>query len=54
MGRSERLFDNASEFEPERWLEGPSEKQSNNKPPVDDILKPFSLGPRNCIGKMFD
>ncbi|OAG41721.1 hypothetical protein AYO21_03956 [Fonsecaea monophora] len=50
MGRSGRLFDNPKEFRPERWLEelgdkGPSGLQA------DEILKPFSLGPRNCIGK---
>ncbi|OAL18469.1 hypothetical protein AYO22_10665 [Fonsecaea multimorphosa] len=50
MGRSGRFFDNPKEFRPERWLEemgtkGPSGLQA------DEILKPFSLGPRNCIGK---
>ena len=51
MGRSERFFDNAKEFRPERWLDeidakGPAGLTS------DDVLKPFSLGPRNCIGKL--
>ncbi|KIW30806.1 uncharacterized protein PV07_02506 [Cladophialophora immunda] len=50
MGRSGRFFDNPKEFRPERWLDelgdkGPSGLQA------DEILKPFSLGPRNCIGK---
>ncbi|EXJ66579.1 uncharacterized protein A1O5_10249 [Cladophialophora psammophila CBS 110553] len=50
MGRSGRFFDNPREFRPERWLDemgdkGPSGLQA------DEILKPFSLGPRNCIGK---
>jgi aspirochlorine biosynthesis cytochrome P450 monooxygenase len=50
MGRSERFFDNAKEFRPERWLEELGPKGPNGYA-ADDILKPFSLGPRNCIGK---
>jgi cytochrome P450 len=51
MGRSERFFDNSKEFRPERWLDeigtkGPAGLTS------DDVLRPFSLGPRNCIGKL--
>lgn len=52
MGRSEKFFDNPREFRPERWLEpdiktiGPADLQT------DQILRPFSLGPRNCIGKL--
>ncbi|KIW69909.1 hypothetical protein PV04_02226 [Phialophora macrospora] len=50
MGRSDRFFDSPMEFRPERWLdelgtEGPAGLRN------DEILKPFSLGPRNCIGK---
>lgn len=44
MGRSERLFEDAKEFRPERWVEPDAR--------VDDILKPFSMGPRNCLGKL--
>jgi cytochrome P450 len=50
MGRSDRLFDRPEEFRPERWLD-----ELDTKGPAglraDEILKPFSLGPRNCIGK---
>ncbi|ETI27159.1 hypothetical protein G647_09841 [Cladophialophora carrionii CBS 160.54] len=50
MGRSGRLFDNPKEFRPERWLDELDIKGPANLRP-DEILKPFSLGPRNCIGK---
>ncbi|KXT05512.1 hypothetical protein AC578_3736 [Pseudocercospora eumusae] len=50
MGRSEELFDNPKEFRPERWLHSEVQKASNRH--VDEILKPFSMGPRNCIGKL--
>lgn len=52
MGRSERFFESAKEFRPERWLDeletkGPFGLQA------DEILRPFSMGPRNCIGKQY-
>lgn len=50
MGRSERFFDNAREFRPERWVNSEVQKSSGRR--VDDILKPFSMGPRNCVGKL--
>lgn len=50
MGRSDKLFDHPKEFRPERWLEG-GEVQGVSGKRVDEILKPFSMGPRNCIGK---
>ncbi|EXJ61603.1 hypothetical protein A1O7_02031 [Cladophialophora yegresii CBS 114405] len=50
MGRSGQLFDNPKEFRPERWLDELDVKGPANLRP-DEILKPFSLGPRNCIGK---
>ncbi len=34
------------EFKPERFLEG-----SKNAHDKVEALQPFSLGPRNCIGK---
>lgn len=52
MGRSDRFYEKPKEFKPERWLEpeianiGPAQLQT------DQILRPFSLGPRNCIGKL--
>ncbi|KAF2164936.1 hypothetical protein M409DRAFT_24837 [Zasmidium cellare ATCC 36951] len=50
MGRSERLFDNPQEFRPERWLAHETSSVSGRQ--VDEVLKPFSMGPRNCIGKL--
>ncbi|KAK4494178.1 hypothetical protein PRZ48_014476 [Zasmidium cellare] len=50
MGRSERLFDKPKEFRPERWLDHEASKVPGRQ--VDEVLKPFSLGPRNCIGKL--
>ncbi|KAI1324964.1 cytochrome P450 ClCP1 [Xylariaceae sp. FL0255] len=44
MSRTEKNFKNAEVFDPERWLEwnGHDDRAA---------FKPFSLGPRNCIGK---
>lgn len=42
MGRSDRFFDNAKEFRPERWVE--SEVQSVSGKRGEEILRPFSLG----------
>ena len=50
MGRSERFFDNPMEFRPERWLLSDSQGPAHES--VKDVLSPFSLGPRNCLGKM--
>ena len=50
MGRSERFFGNPKEFRPERWLDSDTEGAPGMQP--DEILRPFSLGPRNCIGKL--
>ncbi|KAK4205300.1 putative isotrichodermin C-15 hydroxylase [Triangularia verruculosa] len=44
--QSERNFKDANKFIPERWLGGP--KYAND---VRGVLQPFSIGPRNCIGK---
>lgn len=44
--RSEDNFKNAYEFRPERWLGDPEYKDDHL-----DALEPFSVGPRNCIGK---
>ncbi|KAH0425028.1 cytochrome p450 monooxygenase [Colletotrichum camelliae] len=42
---SSRNFKDPDAFVPERWLPGP-EFEPNTK----DVVQPFSLGPRNCIG----
>jgi aspirochlorine biosynthesis cytochrome P450 monooxygenase len=61
MGRSERFFDNPKEFRPERWLSesdaggyqgGPHHAEGTEGHMMDEVLKPFSLGPRNCVGKL--
>ncbi|USW47667.1 Putative cytochrome P450 [Septoria linicola] len=44
--RSEANFKHAHEFRPERWLGDPEYKDDRL-----DSLEPFSVGPRNCIGK---
>ncbi|KAK3301698.1 cytochrome P450 [Chaetomium strumarium] len=44
--QSERNFRNHDQFVPERWLGDPDYAQD-----VRDVLQPFSVGPRNCIGK---
>jgi cytochrome P450 len=36
------------EFRPERWLEDRDEKYTNDK---FDAMQPFSVGPRDCIGR---
>jgi cytochrome P450 len=44
--RMEEHFKHANEFHPERWLGGPEFKDDHL-----DALEPFSVGPRNCLGK---
>jgi cytochrome P450 len=48
MGRSDKFFENAMEFRPERWL---ADGQSPSGRPIKEIMNLFSLGPRNCLGK---
>ena len=50
MGRSELFFNSPLEFRPERWLDSHSKDPSGR--PIEDVLKPFSMGPRNCLGKL--
>jgi cytochrome P450 len=53
MGRSDKFFNNPQEFKPERWLDSSNDKDRvgpTGQTP-DEVLKSFSLGPRNCIGK---
>jgi hypothetical protein len=45
---SPRNFTDPDEFIPERWIEGKNERFVNDKV---QAFQPFSLGPRNCIGK---
>lgn len=45
--RSEELFRKPYEFHPERWL-GDEEFKDDKL----DALEPFSVGPRNCLGKV--
>lgn len=57
MGRSDRFFEDASEFRPERWLDDDDDDENSNTTTpcgkrIEDILKPFSMGPRNCVGKV--
>ncbi|KAI0009074.1 cytochrome P450 monooxygenase-like protein [Xylariaceae sp. FL0662B] len=43
-------FANPTEFVPERWLDDAPEPYKDD---VKASLQPFSMGPRNCIGKNF-
>ena len=47
--RSERNFYKANEFIPERWIDLGDERFLNDNKAA---LQPFSLGPRNCIGRV--
>jgi cytochrome P450 len=51
MGRSEKFFDNPMQYRPERWLDGDEKTPEGTS--VKEILNPFGLGPRNCIGKQW-
>ncbi|OLN83342.1 Versicolorin B desaturase 2 [Colletotrichum chlorophyti] len=42
-------FADSNEFRPERWLETTDETMYDQD--VKGVLKPFSTGPRNCIGR---
>ena len=55
MGRSDRLFNKPLEFKPERWLDTSDEADriGPNGMTPDETLRPFSLGPRNCLGKLY-
>ncbi|KFX95463.1 hypothetical protein V490_03843 [Pseudogymnoascus sp. VKM F-3557] len=46
---TEKNFREPNSFIPERWLSDPR-FESDTK----EVLQPFSLGPRNCIGKRYD
>lgn len=45
--RMKNHFKNADEFHPERWLGDPEYANDNL-----DAVEPFSIGPRNCLGKV--
>lgn len=47
--RSSRYWADPDEFKPERWYErAPGSKYAND---VHDAYKPFSSGPRTCLGR---
>jgi cytochrome P450 len=46
--RSSRNFADVNSFVPERWLKNPPAKYANDN---RKVLQPFSVGPRNCIGR---
>jgi len=41
-------FTDPDKFVPERWMKEPPPKYANDK---TKVLQPFSIGPRNCIGR---
>lgn len=47
--RNEEFFRKPHEFHPERWLGDPEFKDDKL-----DAMEPFSVGPRNCLGKVRD
>ena len=46
--QSSANFTNPKSFSPERWLQEVPKPYRNDR---KDALQPFSVGPRNCIGK---
>ncbi|KAI0148397.1 putative cytochrome P450 monooxygenase [Xylariaceae sp. FL1272] len=46
VNHNEKYWTDPLEFQPERWLGG--EKYKNDR---NDAMQPFSVGPRNCIGR---
>jgi cytochrome P450 len=44
---SARNFKDPQSYIPERWLDNNPQFASDNR----EALQPFSIGPRNCIGK---
>lgn len=48
MGRSEKLYKDASQFKPERFDVERTMEQLNAFAQI-----PFSAGPRNCVGQKF-
>lgn len=56
LSRSEKYFDRASEFLPERWLRDDShlhEECKHAKETHPFVYLPFGFGPRSCVGKRF-
>lgn len=51
MFRDPNLFHRSKEFLPERWLEDSENPESPFFNDRRDVVTPFSLGPRNCMGK---
>jgi cytochrome P450 len=49
MFRNPDYFTNAEQFVPERWLGDVTYKNDNR-----GVVRPFSYGPRNCIGRKYD
>jgi len=50
INRCSRNFTLPNEFIPERWLDG-EHKDKRFANDNSDVFQPFSVGPRNCIGK---
>ncbi|KAK4033811.1 cytochrome P450 [Parachaetomium inaequale] len=51
MNYSSRNFTQPNEFIPERWLDGDDYSGQQLNKQRHNALQPFSVGPRNCIGK---
>jgi hypothetical protein len=49
MFRNPDYFTNVEQFVPERWLGDETYKNDNR-----GVVRPFSYGPRNCIGRKYD
>jgi cytochrome P450 len=49
LHHNEKIWENPDQFDPDRW----SEERIKQVPNIRTCYMPFSIGSRNCIGKIF-